>query len=121
VFAGRDRKLGSQLRQSSAEFTIRSLNGRIVATGATMEQLTRTLATFSAIGRPVVDKTGLSGKYDFDLEFGGTNDGPVASVPVELGSALFTSLPEQLGLKLQSERGPVKFLVVDHVDRPAED
>jgi uncharacterized protein (TIGR03435 family) len=121
VLANNDRKPGPQLHTSSADFTIRSLSGRIVATGATMEQLSRTLATFSMIGRPVVDKTALAGKYDFELEFAGTNDAPAANAPAELGSALFTSLPEQLGLKLHGERGAVQVLVIDHVERPSED
>jgi uncharacterized protein (TIGR03435 family) len=68
-------------------------------------------------GRKVVDKTGLSGEYDFTLSYlddrravGGQEDGP----------SLFTALQEQLGLKLESQKGPVEVLVIDHADKPSE-
>ena len=67
--------------------------------------------------RPVVDKTGLSGKYDLSLEWTPDNtpdDSPLAGVP-----SLFTALQEQLGLKLTSTHGPVKTLVIDHVEPPS--
>jgi len=121
VRAGKDARLGPQLRASNSDFTMRALNGRIVATGATMAQLAASIANFQIIGRPVKDETGLSGKYDFELDYSGAGDSTAPIVASELESALFTSLPEQLGLKLQSERRPVEFVVVDRVDRPAED
>ena len=68
-------------------------------------------------GRKVLDKTGLSGEYDFTLSYvddrravGAQQDGP----------SLFTALQEQLGLKLESQKGPVEVLVIDHADQPAE-
>jgi uncharacterized protein (TIGR03435 family) len=74
------------------------------------------------LDRPVVDKTGLSGKFDFDLEwapdetqFGG--EVPVASADSP-NPPLFTALQQQLGLKLEATRGPIQALVVDAVERP---
>jgi hypothetical protein len=75
------------------------------------------------LDRPVVDKTGLSGRYDFDLEwapdetqFGG------GLPPASEGSQsppLFEAIQQQLGLKLEATRGPVSALVVDKVERPS--
>jgi uncharacterized protein (TIGR03435 family) len=62
-------------------------------------------------GQPVVDKTGLTGNYDFTLSFAPAND-PNSSLP-----DFFTALQEQLGLKLESQKVPVDFLVIDHIDK----
>lgn len=75
------------------------------------------------LDRPVVDKTGLSGRYDFDLEwapdetqFGG--DGPTA--PADTPSPpLFSAIQQQLGLRLIATRGPVDALIVDKAERPS--
>lgn len=67
-------------------------------------------------GLPVVDKTGITGSYDIDMQFAPdlSTDSPLPS--------LFTALREKLGLELKSQRIPVQFLVIDHVDRvPTED
>ena len=68
----------------------------------------------------VVDRTGLEGAWDFELTFAppqvdvdARGDGDVPS--------LFTALQEQLGLKLESTRGPVEALVIERVERPTED
>ena len=76
--------------------------------------------------RTVVDKTGLTGTYDIDLEFEPDQAGlPVVPVtpgapapPARDGLSLFTALQEQLGLKLESERGPVNVLVIDSAELP---
>jgi len=75
------------------------------------------------LDRPVVDKTGLSGRYDFDLEwapdetqFGG--DIPPASAEAA-AAPLFSAIQQQLGLRLQATRGPVAALVVDRAERPS--
>jgi uncharacterized protein (TIGR03435 family) len=74
------------------------------------------------LDRPVVDKTGLSGRYDFDLEwapdetqFSGGFPAPSAG---ETSPPLFEAIQEQLGLKLVATRGPVDALVVDQAERP---
>ena len=73
--------------------------------------------------RPVTDATGLTGRYDFDLEwlpdetqFGGQLQGSQDSAQ----PGLFAALREQLGLRIAATRGPVETLVVDHVGRPSE-
>ena len=72
-----------------------------------------------ASGRPVVDETGLKGNYDFDLKY--TPDQPGAAGPPDppIFPDLFTALREQLGLRLESHKGPVDFFVIDHVERPS--
>jgi uncharacterized protein (TIGR03435 family) len=66
---------------------------------------------------PVVDKTGLTGKYDIKLEW--TRDQDPASEDAS-GPSIFTALQEQLGLKLNSTKGPVDTLVIDHIEKPSE-
>ena len=78
------------------------------------------------LSRPVVDKTGLTGVYDFTLEW--MPDAPPPSSPdaangVTLpgvpGASLFTALQEQLGLKLEPGKSPIEVIVIDHVERPS--
>jgi len=80
-------------------------------------------ALVGVLGRNVVDKTGVSGKFDINLQWtpdqapaGAENVGPEASAV-----SLFTALEEQLGLKVESSRGPVDVLVIDRVERPDDD
>ena len=65
------------------------------------------------------DRTGLTGFFDIELEFAPPRptDDPALGPP---GVSIFTALREQLGLRLESARGPGEFLVVDHVERPTE-
>src|SRR5579872_1572706 len=89
------------------------------------------------LGRTVLDKTGLKGVYDFTLDwtpdesqgrmFMGPKDanlgagGPPAPPPPDAsGPSIFTAIQEQLGLKLESTKGPVEILVIDHVEQPTE-
>jgi len=100
-------------------------------------QLTKaTAATFAgqlsyALGRPVIDRTGLSGEFDFALEWTpepGEDGGPTtAGLPhgardrpasAAEGPSIFTAIPEQLGLRLTSGRGPVEVIVIDDVQMP---
>lgn len=69
-----------------------------------------------AVGRVVVDKTGLTGNYDMTLRW--TPDEQRSAD--DAGPSIFTALEEQLGLKLVTDKAPVDVLVVDHVERPSE-
>jgi uncharacterized protein (TIGR03435 family) len=93
------------------------------ARNATMGDFTSMLQR-AVLDRPVVDKTGLTGTYDFDLEwapdetqFGG--DIPPASANAS-AAPFFTAIQEQLGLKIEATKGPVAALVVDKAERPSE-
>ena len=67
-----------------------------------------------ATGRPVIDGTGLQGDYDVEMTW--TPDGALPAADAPAGPTIFTALEEQLGLKLESEKGPVEILVVDNVN-----
>jgi uncharacterized protein (TIGR03435 family) len=78
------------------------------------------------LGRQVVDRTGLTGEWSFDLTFAPMFQGPpppgVELPPADPGAPdLFTAVQEQLGLKLESTKGPVEVYVVDSIERPSED
>ena len=93
----------------------------ITAGTQTMQQLTGPLQAFT--GRPVVDRTGLTGAFDFDLQW---SSGPVAPAagatpPPDDGPSIFAALQEQLGLRLESTRGTFDVVVVDAVRRPTPD
>jgi len=77
----------------------------------------------SLLVQPVLDKTGLTAKYNFKLTY--TPDETLAALPVPAGvpadaPSLFTALQEQLGLKLESAKGPVETIVIDHAEKPSE-
>jgi uncharacterized protein (TIGR03435 family) len=84
----------------------------------------------SMTGRTVVNKTDLKGSYDYTLDWTkyqqppqvppGGEATPVPLDPASVGIAISTALEEQLGLKLESGKGPVEILVIDHVERPSE-
>jgi len=100
--------------------------GNLPASNATMADLASVLQT-AVLDRPVVDRTGLPGRYDFTLLW--TPDetqfnqmgvrvpppSPDATAPV-----LFTAFQEQLGLKLESTKAPVDVIVIDRIERPSE-
>ena len=95
-----------------------SLPGR----NATMAELAAVLQR-AALVRPVVDQTGLAGRYDFTLEwtpdetqFGGTAP-PETAESTKPG--LFAAI-QQLGLRLEATKGPIEALVINHVERPSE-
>ena len=101
--------------------------GKLVAQGPTMPYFLYALSL--ELRHSFVDKTGLSGNYDFSLEWApddlaapaqGSNDGaqPVAG---DSAPSIFTAIQEQLGLKLESTKGPVQVMVVDNVTRPTAD
>jgi uncharacterized protein (TIGR03435 family) len=104
---------GSMMRMSGP--------GNLTAPAMTTTQLATMLS--QQLHMTVVDRTGLTGSYDFSLQWTPDNlppppPGAEASAPG--GPSIFTAVQEQLGLKLDSTRGPVKTLVIDHIERPSE-
>lgn len=97
---------------------------RIIAGGTTMEQLATNLAL--RVERRVIDKTGLSGRFEFNLAFtpDRTPDGPPPpGVPAidPNGPGIFTAIQEQLGLKLVPATAPADVVVIDSIERPTPD
>lgn len=99
--------------------------GQAIAISGMVNMLSRQLQ------RTVIDKTNLTGKYDFTLHWTEESSDPMFKesdnnqqtgepAPDATGPSLFTALQEQLGLKLQSVKGPVETLVIDHVEMPSE-
>ena len=115
---------------AKARMTMNIGGGDITASAMTMTNLADQLGR--QLGRKVVDKTGLQGRYDFTLHWtperpaptpgGAADGGPASAAPPPDSSApsLFTALQEQLGLKLESQKGPVETLIVDSVEKPSE-
>jgi uncharacterized protein (TIGR03435 family) len=149
ILARTDGRLGTQLRASAMDCAAlfaaakakgetpapttngrptcgtRTTRGNMMTTGVTMADLARNLAPFTA--RPVLDKTGLTGAFDVELAWT-PEQGPLgpegtaaAAPPSTDGVALYTALQEQLGLKLDAQRGPVNVLVIESAQRPVAD
>jgi len=103
--------------------------GKVIAQGVDMASLAHGLEWW--LKRPVVDKTGLTGRYDFTVHYArdvtqahpGAGDSADGGAPIgaqELGEpSLFTALQEQLGLKLEAKKDPLAVVVIDHVERPS--
>jgi len=85
--------------------------------GCSMARLAQMLSEF--VGRKVIDKTGLTGTYDFTLRYNGGQPTELNQDPA-IWPALIDAVPDQLGLKLESTKGPVEVLVIDHLEKPAE-
>jgi uncharacterized protein (TIGR03435 family) len=103
---------------------IRMINGRMTTNSTMMADVARNLSAVA--GRSVVDKTGLTGTYDLDLTWmpEGPPPGPGGEAlppPPADAPSLFTAIQEQLGLKLDAQRGPVDTLVIESAQRPVED
>jgi len=93
----------------------------MTATGVTLDML-KDFPGFGLGGSPVVNKTGLTGKYDFVLDWAMDQPAtPGSDTPVVESDAppLFTALEEQLGLKLVKTKGPVEVVVIDSIERPS--
>jgi uncharacterized protein (TIGR03435 family) len=89
-----------------------------IAHGCSMDDITDMLA--GQFGHPVSDKTGLTGKYDFKLRYHGARLSDRSADDLDPVPPLETAIQDQLGLKLEPAKGPVQFLVIDHIEKPSE-
>jgi uncharacterized protein (TIGR03435 family) len=124
VIARTDGTLGPHLRRSAVDCAVapESIRGDLDKCGRrygfdSVQERGMPLAPVvgfleSLVKRPVIDRTGLTGPFDLDLEYSrdGSTDSPKPSI--------FTALQEQLGLKLVPEQGPVETLVIEHAEHP---
>jgi bla regulator protein BlaR1 len=147
VLARRDGRLGSKLTRSTTDCVAiavaarrggpppaptpgaaplcgtRTTPGRILAGGVTMADLARNVSNVA--DRMTLDKTGLAGAFDLSLEYTPDRLPPPGTLPPGMpeppadGASLFTAMQEQLGLKLDSQRGPVDVLVIDSAQQPS--
>jgi uncharacterized protein (TIGR03435 family) len=110
----------------AAELTNAQLNRTLDAvgismTGATPDAPGLTWFLSRELDRIVIDKTGLTGLFDFYLEWNRAATLNKAATSADPDNpSLFTALPDQLGLKLTPEKGPVEILVIDHAEKPSE-
>ncbi len=144
VLARRDGRIGSKLRSTSAaeaehcasveadpnatseylaDRTKRcsvSFQGGVKLRSRPVSDLAEALSEL--LERPVIDKTGLTGRYDADLDAALNWDHVAGAGPADTvgNAAIFTAIQEQLGLKLESARGPVRVIVIDSARKPAE-
>ena len=138
IMAKKDGAFGPDLKRSTLDCSpgappppagvkcgISSDGPTLVGNGLPMAALVTFLNISPAVGRLVHDHTGLTGLFDMRLNFvrpfvlgpGGASPNP----DVDSGPTIFTALQEQLGLKLESARGPVEALVIDSVEQPTPD
>jgi bla regulator protein blaR1 len=133
-------KGGSKLKESAVpdtatdgtpprRMTMMRGRGNIEGQGSSIENLVHVLS--DQLGRTIIDKTGLAGTYDYKLNWtpddappmGGGPGGPPgadnAPPPDAGGPSIFAAIQEQLGLKLEPQKGPVDVVVIDRVDAPS--
>ena len=125
IAEGPDPKIfpGARPRCGNALVSTTLVSGPVLTTSRyaaiTLEKLA---GTFSGVGRPVFDRTGLTGTFDVELAYvREMPPGPFLSAPSReppQGPSLRDAIKEQLGLDFRSERGPVEFFVIDSIERP---
>lgn len=141
VLAREDKRLGPELRSAAIDCAVAEASGAVIpqpkpgergecdsevglagggilGRGQRLASLGRMMAQF--VGRPVVDQTGLEGGFDFELRFSEQATRAQPDPAAADGTSLFRALEEQLGLKLESTRAPIEFIVIDSVERPTE-
>jgi uncharacterized protein (TIGR03435 family) len=139
VVARRDGRLGPQLNKASIDCDAAQgdgtvipaatpgqrgpcdleVGGTILGRGQRITALARMLSMFA--DRPVADRTGLIGGFDFDLRFPELDTPRDAVGPrADPATGIFTALQEQLGLKLESTRGELEFVIIENVQHPTD-
>jgi uncharacterized protein (TIGR03435 family) len=117
-------KSGSRLKESAPDDPVSTTprrkgimfgpgRGEVTSTDGSLSMIIAPLSR--QLGRIIVDKTGLTGRYDFNLKW--TPDGVEPSD--QSGPDIFTAIQEQLGLKLESAKGPVDVIVIDRIEKPS--
>jgi uncharacterized protein (TIGR03435 family) len=110
-------KGGSKLRPSGDEPGYGMTNTGSITFKKTTVSIFATVLS-GVLGRKVIDKTGLEGNFDVDLHW--TPDELADAHPDDAGPSVFTAIQEQLGLRLESSKGPVEVLVIDRAEKATE-
>jgi uncharacterized protein (TIGR03435 family) len=107
-------KSGHHLQPTKSEnLRINNRNGLVICNKVTMQQFAESTLTYK-MGRIVVDKTGLTGEFDFELKY---VEDKAAAAGDNSAPDFLTVLRQQLGLVLESQKGPVEVLVIDHAEK----
>jgi uncharacterized protein (TIGR03435 family) len=119
LVVARPGRIGPGLTPSTRDCTAKESECGMSLGGGTLRAVGQPLTIISSAGRPdgrvIVDKTGLTGRYDFTLRYT-LQPGPNDDTP-----SIFTAVEEQLGLKLVPDTAPLDVVVIDHIERPTED
>jgi len=121
-------KGGPKIQESTEARGLIRRTGAGTITGQAVELRMLALNLSNELRRAVIDKTGLAGNYSFELKWAPSqaardpHPAPTGGEPPSAsdagGPSIFTALTEQLGLRLESQRGPVEMLVIDRVEKP---
>jgi uncharacterized protein (TIGR03435 family) len=113
------------LNGSGATMAMMNGKARLLHPKCTLDDFAKQVA--GQMGKPVTNATGITGKYDISLYWAsggprvtpapGGDGPPLASAPEDTGPTFEKAIQDQLGLRLESKKGPVDFLVVDHFDK----
>jgi len=109
-------KGGAKLTAAKDGLLINHGRGHLNAQGMTTAAIAQELAR--DVGRVIVDKTGIDGRFDIDLRWTPDDVASTGSAAADAPPSIFTALEEQLGLKLVAAKGPVEVLVIDRVEMP---
>ena len=104
-----DRPLIQLFRNTPPELV--GVSYTIAGKKASMALLAERLGDFQ-LGRPVLDRTGIQGEFDFKIDYA-IDDNP------DTGPSIFAAIQEQLGLKLEATKGSIEMLIVDHAEKPS--
>ncbi|HEV2135592.1 MAG TPA: TIGR03435 family protein [Terracidiphilus sp.] len=120
VVAKSGAKVAFSKNQNSHSSDLSTYNGRVIATNVSMDDLAHDLGILDEVhDRVVVNRTGLLGIYDFNMNF--TRDHGTGIPPDAKYPGLFTALKEQLGLELKPEKAPVEVIIVESASEPVTD
>jgi len=118
-------KGGSKLKETKGGRRIGMTRSKITSEGEPLPFLAQLLSNL--LGRPVLDQTGIKGDFDFELSWTpdpGQSSGPpgldASTPPDPNGPSLFTAIQEQLGLRLESTKGPVETIIIDRAEKASE-
>ena len=109
------------LKKTEANGGINFLGNRAVSNGGDMHDLALILEAI--VKEPVIDRTGLTGAYSFTLRWSTDELSAVPETPTreqDKSPSIFTALREQLGLRLDSTKGPLEVIVIDRAEKPSE-
>jgi uncharacterized protein (TIGR03435 family) len=109
-------------KRSYSGLTLRNaapVSTSMISVGSDMSDVAALLAKI--LDRPVVDRTGLTARYEFTLKWAPEQTVPLAGAPLpdSTDPSIFTALREQLGLRLESTKGPLEILVIDRAEKPS--
>jgi uncharacterized protein (TIGR03435 family) len=99
-------------------FAFGNSSGRMIGNKSTITGIAKAIEPH--LKRPIVDRTGLTGYYDFDIRWSAPDPSPDSAFGPDAIALLISILPERLGLRLSKSTGPVEYWLVDHVEPPTE-